>query len=350
MKIAYLTAGNVGGGHFVRGLAIERGLRRAGFAGGYRMFGPRLDFPLARRCETYEEVPILREGVALQHPQLAQTSTLAVRLREYRPDLLLVDLFWAAVRWVLPLPECEAWLLVRSCPAAWLQGTPQLPFAQRQFRRILGIEPLTYPVLTEVIDPIVIANRDECRPAGALRESYEVPAGRPLTVVVQGGEPGEAAALAAAARAESAAGAGTAPRAAAEAGDGTKAGPATKLRAGARSISGAGSDLDAGSDSRGATSGAGPGAADGGFVTLDLHAENALFPAAEWLGGADRIFAGGGYNAFWEGRWLGYGERIRHLPFPRSIDDQAGRLRAFGDRVPAANGADVLAASIVRGG
>jgi len=108
--------------------------------------------------------------------------------------------------------------------------------------------------------------------------------------------------------------------------------------------------MAAGSDSRGATSGAGPGAADGGFVTLDLHAENALFPAAEWLGGADRIFAGGGYNAFWEGRWLGYGERIRHLPFPRSIDDQAGRLLAFGDRVPAANGADVLAASIVRGG
>lgn len=289
MKIAYLTAGNVGAGHFVRGIAIGRGLRRAGFAGTYRMFGPPLPFSLARRCELYEEVPILAEQVALRHPQLAQTSALAVRLREFQPDLLVVDLFWAAVRWILPLRHCEAWLLVRTCPPLWLEGTRQMPFAPRQFDRILAIEPISHPAIAEAIDPIVVCNRDECRPGGALRERLGLSPGRELTVVLQAGEPGEAAALAAAA---------------------------------------AGHEC----------------------VTLDLYSDEPLFPAAEWLGGADRIFSGAGYNAFWEGRWLGYGERASFLPFARSIDDQAARVKAFATCLPRGNGADVLACMLLGAG
>ncbi len=73
------------------------------------------------------------------------------------------------------------------------------------------------------------------------------------------------------------------------------------------------------------------------------------FPAAEWLGGADRIVAGAGYNAFWEAHWLGYAERTEWIPFRRTIDDQALRVELSRGMTPRENGADTLARWIAAG-
>jgi hypothetical protein len=284
VKIAYFTGGTVGAGHLVRGIALGRGLARQGFAGPYRMFGPPLPFPAARERPAYEAVEIQTDR-ALRDRHLAQTSDLARRLQAFAPDLLVVDLFWAPLTWVLPTLPCDAWLLVRTCPPVWLAGPREMPFDPDAFDRIVGIEPLDHPLLDEVIDPIVVANPDECRPPGALRERLGIPAGERLTVVAHAGERGEAAVLAE---------------------------QAETLR-------------------------------EGRVVPLDLFDPAAPFPAAEWLSGADRIVCGGGYNAFWEARWLGYSPRTTFVPFRRTIDDQARRIAAFGDHAPEENGADVLA-------
>jgi hypothetical protein len=281
VKVAYCTAGTVGAGHAVRGMAIGRGLARAGFAGEYRMFGPALPFPAVRRLPGYEVVPIASDQ-ALHDRHLAPTTELAARLRRYDPDLLLVDMFWMPLRHVLPALRCECWLLVRICPPVWLTGPPAAPFQPEQYSRILGIEPSTHPRVDAVVDPIVVCNRDECRPPAALRELFRVPAGQPLRVALHAGERGEVEMLARA---------------------------------------GAGQPL----------------------TVLDLFDEQAPFPAAEWLGGADQIVSGAGYNAYWEARWLGYAERTIFVPFPRSIDDQSRRLEQFATHGMAANGADVLA-------
>jgi hypothetical protein len=283
LKVAYLTAGTVGAGHLVRGMAIGRGLERAGFGGAYRMFGPRLPFAAARGTPDYEPVDVQADRAALAHPQLAQTAGLAVRLREFDPDLLIVDLFWAAVRWILPTLRCEAWLLLRICPSVWLVGGEGMPFAPGQFRRIVGIEPVDYAAITERIDPIVVCNPDERRPRQELRRHLAVPGGGVLAVALHAGERGELDQL--------------------------------------RQL--------AGDEPR--------------LVALDLFDDEALFPAAAWLTGADRIYAGAGYNAYWEARWLGHEPRTRFLPFRRTIDDQARRLAAFGGVRPRANGADILA-------
>jgi hypothetical protein len=285
VKVAYFTAGTVGAGHLVRGIALGRGLARAGFAAPgdvYRMFGPPLPFPVARERSDYEPVEVQNDRT-LRDRHLAQTSDLAQRLHAFAPDLLVVDLFWAPLYWVLPTLPCDTWLLVRTCPPVWLTGPREMPFDPDAFDRIIGIEPLGYPQLDLVIDPVVVANPDECRPPGALKERFGIPAGERLTVVAHAGERGEAAVLA-----EQAAG-------------------------------------------------------EGRVVRLDLFAPSAPFPAAEWLSGADRIVCGAGYNAYWEARWLGYAERTAFVPFRRSIDDQTLRLSAFRDHVPRANGADVLA-------
>lgn len=242
------------------------------------MFGPSLPYRLHADYETVE----VQTDAALRDRHLAQTSGLAQRLRDFAPDLLLVDLFWAPLRWVLPTLDVEAWLLLRTFPPPWLVGPPQSPFEPAQYQRIVAIEPISHPLIGEMIDPIVIANPDECRPPEALRERLGIPPGEELVAVLHAGERGEAEEL---------------------------------RRA-------AGTDRP---------------------VLLDLFEEDGLFPAAEWLGGADRIVSGVGYNSFWEAHWLGYADRATFLPFRRAIDDQAFRLRELGGVRPRENGADTLA-------
>lgn len=288
MKIAYFTAGTVGAGHQVRGLAIRRGLSRAGYRGEFRAFGPEVPFPAARDALEREVVSIEGDRT-YQDRHLAPASPLAEKLQAFAPDLLLVDLFWAPLYWILPRLSCPAWLLLRLCPPVWLQGPMGMPFRPEPFERIVAIEPIESLMLTDRLDPIVVANREDCRPRHALRELLNWPEGRPLAAVAHAGKPGEIDSL------------------------------------------------------REALGESAPDAA-----VLDLFAENAPFPAAEWLGGADRIALGAGYNSFWEAHWLGYADRTAFVPVPRSIDDQTRRLRDF-PKAPKENGADRLARWILAG-
>jgi hypothetical protein len=283
LKIAYFTAGTIGAGHLVRGLAIERALARAGFAGEYRMFGPQRPFPVVDR-PTHQVVPLL--PAQLTDPRRARISDLALALHRYCPDLLIVDMFWAPLRHILPLPECECWLIVRHCPPVWFIGPPRTPFAPEQFDRIIAIEPSTHAVVQEHIDPIVIANPDECRPRSALRERLRVPREERLVAVVHAGIGGECERL---------------------------------LRL----------------------------AETGTPCVFNLFREDALFPIAEWLGGADVILAGAGYNTFWEAHWLGYAKHTRFTAFQRAMDNQEWRLATCAGTVMHANGADTLAHAIL---
>jgi len=80
---------------------------------------------------------------------------------------------------------------------------------------------------------------------------------------------------------------------------------------------------------------------------FNLFREDALFPIAEWLPGADVILAGAGYNTFWEAHWLGYAERTRFTAFQRAMDNQEWRLATCAGTVMHANGADTLARAIL---
>ena len=284
MRIGYFTAGSVGAGHLVRGVAIHRALARAGIDAEYRMFGPPLPFPVVARFD-YEIVAL--EEAELRNPLRAPTSALATALASFAPQLLIVDLFWAPLRHVLPLPGCEAWLLVRSCPRAWFGGPPDTRWDPGRFERVVAIEPVSQPAVREQVEPVVVCNPDECRPRGSLRARLGVPDGSPLVVVTHAGAAGEIDVLAS--------GAGTA------------------------------------------------------VVRCDLLDDAALFPLAEWLGDADFVIGGGGYNTFWEARWLGWTDRSAFTPFPRGIDDQRWRISTCGAYRMRANGADTLAGWVRRG-
>jgi len=286
-KVAYFTAGTVGAGDLLQGLAIERALRRAGSDVEFRAFSPEPPFPYAKYASL---VPVPVRMQELQHAKSARDSDLAGALLEFRPDILIVGLFWAPLHHILPLPNCEHWLLIRRCPDIWFEGPELAPFDPGQYQRIIAAEPLEYDLFTDRIDPGVICNRDECRPPGALKELLRIDPSRRLVVVSHAGEQGEIDQMP------------------------VEAGP------------------------------------DDVVVYFSLYDDLAPFPLAEWIGGADAIVTGAGYNSFWEARTLGYFDRTHFVPFPRRIDDQAWRVRECSGFNPQTNGADTLASWIIEAG
>src|SRR5262249_43977498 len=151
---------------FTRGVAVGRALERAGFRGRYRMFGPRHPFTAAAR-DDWDAIVVRDSELVTREKALA--TDLAQRILAFEADILIVDMFWAPLRWILPISGCEAWLLLRSFPPGWLVGPPSFPFEASLFSRIVAIEPVRADVVTHTIDPVVVANPDEREPRGALR-------------------------------------------------------------------------------------------------------------------------------------------------------------------------------------
>ncbi len=288
----------MGAGHLVRGLAIQRALDRAGFHGEYRMFGPAQPYAhVAGASSAWTNVVV--DPAALASSEHAPASDVAIKLRAFDPDVLLVDMFWAPLRHVLPLSRrSQHWLLLRSYPPTWLEGPPGLPFEPAQFERIVAIEPhLPSLLITHRLEPVVILNPDEQQPPEAARRRFGVTSAETKLVgIMHAGNAGEHARIVEMANAE-------------RDGDG----------------------------------------ADHVIASFDLAVttpSDALFPVAAWLGGCDRLYTGAGYNSFWEAHWLGYASRTRFHPFARRNDNHGRRIDKCLGYAMRANGADLLARAL----
>ncbi len=295
VKIAYFTGGTAGAGHVVRGLAVHRGLTRAGFSGEMRMFLPVQTFPALQKA--LEDIPCTVQPINIAEvldPDIAPTTGLCRALQAFAPDLLIVDLFWAPLLHIRPLLQCEAWLIVRSCPAIWLRGTQKMRFDADQYARVIGIEPVQNDQLDEFIDPIVICNPDEARTRAEVCRQWRIDDSQHIVAVSHAGLTGEIAAIR----------------------------PDPMLK-------GASGDT--------------PSA----FIDADLHQEDAIFPLAPWLCGVDEVHSFAGYNSYWESRWMGYDNITQFHVVTRKIEDPGLRLAHGRDFVMKQNGADTLARQII---
>jgi hypothetical protein len=295
VKLAYFTGGTAGAGHLVRGLAIGHGLARAGYRGDMRMFigiEPMAGIRTALASYTPTICPVDHKEVL--HPVRGPASKLAMSLVDYSPDLLIVDLFWAPLLHILPLLDCEAWLLVRSCPPGWLRGTQTTAFKPSQYSRIIGIEPLEHEEIHECIEPIVICNPDEAKTRTEACARWGLDESTRIVAISHAGLPGE---------------------------------------------------LDTLHDDYKSSTVAGD--SDVFIIESNLHDEDAEFPMAVWLPAVDRIHCVAGYNSYWESRWMNYAHKTRLRVIGRKIDDPADRVESGSNYTMRANGADVLARSIV---
>lgn len=295
MKLAYFTGGTAGAGHLVRGIAIGRALERCGYPGEMRMFIP--EEPMAGLRSALEAFspnvcPVDPEEVL--DPLRGPGSHLAEALVDYNPDLLIVDLFWAPLLYIRPLLDCEAWLIVRSCPPVWLRGSATAPFDTSQYERVIGIEPLEQEKIREFIEPIVVCNPDEAKTRTELCEKWGVDEASHIVAISHAGLFGEIDMLQA--------------------------------------------DRAANSERKDEET----------FVMQsDLHSETAVFPLAAWLPAADQVYCFAGYNSYWESRWMGYAHKTRLRIIGRKIDDPLSRVNAGRSYKMRENGADVLARLIL---
>lgn len=289
--MAYVTAGTVGVGDLMHGLALRRAVTRQGLPVRVTLVAPPLPFPALTRLDDLVTVPT--DAPSLLDAATAPATPLAEALRRLRPDVIVVGHFWAPLRHVLPALSAafspRAWLLLRKAPPHWLKGPQSAPFLASQFERLLEIEPVGFDVpRLEAWPPLVVANRDELLDRPQARAALGLPADGPVTLAFQAGNPGELATL-----------------------------------------------VD--------------GIDTGALHTVDLRHPGAPMPMAPLLNAADVVVTGAGYNAFWEARWLGTMPRTRFVPFARRIDDQAWRLARCADVPLTENGADLLAMALARG-
>jgi len=296
IHVAYVTAGTVGVGDLMHGLALRQAVQRQGLAMRVTLVAPPLPFPALQRLDDLVTVPI--DARTLLDAAMAPTTPLAEALRQLRPDVIVVGHFWAPLRHVVPSlvagvsPRC--WLLLRKAPRHWLQGPRSAPFLASQFDRIFEMEPVGFDVpRLEPWPPLVVANREELLDRPSARTALGLPNdGRQVTLVFQAGNPGELGTLA----------------------------------EGVKSVAGSGL-----------------------VHRVDLRDADAPMPMAPYLAAADVVVTGAGYNAFWEARWLGTMARTRFVPFARRIDDQAWRLARCAEVPMTDNGADLLAQALGRG-
>ena len=282
-RIAFYTWGMHGGGHLARAWAIRRGLERAGIPADFRVFYGHLGVEVPRGLEV---VRLTTPRIDLRDPERARSSETARALLDFAPDLLLVDLAWVELRYILPILDCEAWLLLRWCHPAVIARLRE--FNRARYARTIAIEPIAPSYLTDRIDPIVGCNPDECLAESALRDLFGVEQGKPISLIVQAGKPGEIEELI---REE-------------------------QERANGFHV-----------------------------IAASLHGKDVIFPISHYFRGAARIVGGAGYNLFWETRWLGVADRSELRPFVRYYDDQTPRIEAAFYKMKT-NGADVLARQI----
>ena len=284
MRIAYFTAGTHGAGHLMRGKAILAALERQNVAFEFRIFSPENSWnELAgdHLCRVELETDLLRDA------QRADTSALAQALRAWRPDLLLLDLFWVPLS-LMTLP-CPTWLLLRSVPTAWLVGPREARFDAGRYERIFAIEPAPGLEAFESMGPVVYEKRWKPRTRDELCALVSTDSRRPLRLIVQAGVSTDDALLQEAA------------------------------------------------DRQG-----------GGFIRVSPAI---LTPASPWLRtlrDGDQVIAGAGYNLYWESHYFGFHAHMRFVALPRRIDDQAWRVA--GTHAPglfSVNGADRLASQVV---
>jgi hypothetical protein len=285
MRIAYFTAGTHGAGHIVRGNAIGAALARQQIPHEFRIFSPDnrwnylADVPV---CPTQIQADLLRDG------RTADSSDVALALRAWQPDLLLIDLFWVPLS-LVALP-CPAWLLLRSVPSAWLVGPSEARFSPQRYERVFAIEPAPGLESFEAIPPIVYEKIWLPRTREELCDRLSLDVQKPLRLIVQAGLPSDD------------------------------------------------EMLQNEADRQG-----------GGFVRV---LPELLTPASPWLQTLrddDRVIAGAGYNLYWESHYFGFLEHMHFVGLPRRIDDQAWRASLHQHATaPTQNGADVLASQITQ--
>ena len=292
MRILFFTGGTTGSGHIVLGLSVAAALKRSGTTyEAYAILSLETPFaPLARDLG----IPVItipaEDGVMLGKERYRE-SALYSAIDTFKPDVLLVDLFWFGLdAFIRDLP-CRKVILIRQVDPCFFHAhfpNGELKFRPGDYDLILKTEPyFDLPFPSRQIEPIIIRNQDEILSRdSALADLGLSSNGRNCLFAFNG-----------------------------KSGEGEEAW---------RSFS----YLEI----------------EGWKVVRSDNRRGGLFPAVDWFAAFDMLVCGAGYSAFWEARW--FGKEAFFVPFPRQFEDQERRVALCSDYEMVRNGADEVASML----
>lgn len=163
MNIVYYTSGFPGTGRIVRGIAIYNGLRRKGINFSYTILS---NTPLASIADRFNishlEIPYENERVLTRNNYV--NTELFQTLTQLNPDILIVDRMWFTLHhFINELKSRKIFLTLHVDDHFFSMKLPDetLFFKNDQYDKVLAIEPFNSTVTMEMINPIIIRNRDE---------------------------------------------------------------------------------------------------------------------------------------------------------------------------------------------
>ncbi len=161
MKILYYTSAVSGTGRLVFGISIGNALRRNGISCEYSILSSSPYGHLAGDIP-HREIPI--ESEEQLSPGNWEKSHLYNALREINPDILLVNHCWFTLyHFMDQLPCKKIYLSDQVIDAFFKIPLPggDMVFNPRQYDQAFRIEPFNCPFEMELINPLIIRNRDE---------------------------------------------------------------------------------------------------------------------------------------------------------------------------------------------
>ncbi len=185
MKIVYYTSGTPGTGRIVQGISIHNALSRRGL---------RCDFvivsgnPLASLADSFSiahiEIPLEEEDAFTRHNY--SESILYKTLAGLNPDLLIVDRVWFTLyHFIHDMPCKKIFLSIQVRDDFFELELPEetLYFNNAQYDRVLAIEPFKSSVDMDLINPILIRNRNEIYSRDTALEKLGLDGSRPVGLV-----------------------------------------------------------------------------------------------------------------------------------------------------------------------
>ncbi len=287
MRILFYTGGATGSGHIVGGLSVANAFKRAGVTHDFQLLSVETPFAGLAQSQGVDVRTIPLEDDDALGPAQWRDSELFRSIDAFRPDILIVDLFWFALDAFIRELPCRKAILIRQVDPRFFRfrvRDRELAFRPADYDLVAGIEPgFRLPFLTESLEPLVMRNRDEIKSEAEARADLRIGPGRRACFFGFNGNAWE------------------------------------------------GAEVWKSFDYL---------ESEGWQVVRSDNRSGGLFPAVDWFNAFDLLVVGAGYNAFWEARY--FDKQAFFAPFPRNFEDQRHRIRVNSDYVPAENGADQL--------
>jgi hypothetical protein len=276
-----------GSGHIVKGLSVANAFKRAGTNYEFQLLSVETPFADLAKRQGIDVRTVPAEDDAALGPAQWRDSELYKAIDTFKPDLLIIDLFWFALDSFIRELPCRKAILIRQVDPRFFRirvKARELSFRPSDYDLVAAIEPeFELPFPSVRLEPLVMRNHDEIMDTEAARDDLGI-------------APGERACF-----------------------------------FGFNGVEGEGAEVWKSFDYL---------EAEGWKVIRSDNRQGGLFPAIDWYNAFDMVVVGAGYNAFWEARY--FGKEAFFAPFLRNFEDQYHRVRVNSEYVPKENGADQL--------